>query len=320
MIRWGILGPGTIAARFAEGMRDVTDGSVVAVASRSPERAGAFAERFDVPARYGSYDALVGDDDVDVVYVATPHAQHEAHALLCIEAGKHVLCEKPFALSAAQADRMASAARAAGVFLMEAMWSRFLPAYRILADLLADATIGQPQVVEADFGFRMPVIPDHRLFDPALGGGALLDLGVYPLQLASMVLGRPQGVLADGIVGETGVDEVVAALTRHPGGGIGVLKAAIRADLACTARITGTDGWIDLPAFMHCPTSLTVSDREVVDASFEGEGLRFQVEEVHCCLAAGLRESTVMPLDETVALASVLDQVRAQLGVRYPGE
>jgi predicted dehydrogenase len=218
---------------------------------------------------------------------------------------------------------MVEAARARDLFLMEAMWSRFLPAYRALVELVEKGRIGEPLVVEADFGFRIPVMPTHRLFDLALGGGALLDLGVYPVQLCALVLGHPDRVVADGHVGETGVDEQVAAVLHHPGGGLGVVKASIRTGLSCRARVSGADGWIDLPPFMHCPDRLTINTTEgveVIDCSFDGDGLRFQVDEVHRCLRTGLAESPTMRLDESVAIAATLDSIRAQLGVVYPGD
>jgi predicted dehydrogenase len=322
MIRWGVAGPGAIAVGFADAMTAVPDGEIVAVASRSFDRADAFGERFGVRGRYGDYESLAADDDVDVVYVATPQSRHEVDTLAFLAAGKHVLCEKPFALNAAQGRRMVGAARERGLFLMEAMWSRYLPAYRALVDVLGEGRIGQPVLVEADFGFRRPFDPSHRLFDLALGGGALLDLGIYPVQLCMLVLGRPDRVVADGVLAETGVDEQVAAVLHHTGG-LGVVKAAIRANMACTARISGTDGWISIPALMHCPNSFTVSTMagtEDVDGSYVGNGLRFEIEEVHRCLAAGALESVTMPLDETLALAEVLDEIRAQVGVVYPGE
>jgi predicted dehydrogenase len=323
VIRWGIIGPGAIATGFAEGMQLAEGGTVAAVASRSAERAEAFADRFDIPVRYGDYDSLGADPDIDVVYVATPHARHEADTLDALRAGKHVLCEKPLALNARQAGRMAEEARSRGLFLMEAIWSRFLPAYRILVDLVGERRIGEPLLVEADFGFRRPVDSGHRHFAPELGGGALLDLGIYPVQLSTLVLGPVERVVADGVVGQTHVDEVVAAVLHHPAGGLGVVKAALRVSMACTARIAGTDGVIDLPAMMHCPSSLTVSTSggvEQIEASYEGNGLRFEIDEVHRCLSAGLRESPVITLDESVALATTLDAIRAELGVVYPGE
>jgi predicted dehydrogenase len=322
-IRWGIAGPGAIATRFAEGLADVKGAALVAVGSRSRERAQASGARFDIPRQYGTYEELASDDDVDVVYVATPHSRHAVDTKLFLIAGRHVLCEKPFALNAVQARDMAAAAVANDRFLMEAMWSRFLPAYEALGDLLAEQCIGEPLLVEADFGFRSPVDPLHRHFDPAQGGGALLDLGVYPVQLSSFVLGMPDAISAQGHVGTTGVDEQVAAVLHHPGGALGVVKAAIRTPMACATRIAGTEGWIHLPAFMHCPDHLTVVDgtgEHVVDAAWKGEGLRFQAEEVHRCLQSGVRQSERMSWRETIAIAETMDEIRAQVGVRYPDE
>ena len=320
-VRWGVIGPGGIAERFAQAMSLVDEGEIVAVSSRSIERARAYADRHGVARAYEGTDDLLADDQVDVVYVATPHSRHEADTLAALAAGKHVMCEKAFALDAHQARRMVVAARSADRFLMEAMWSRFLPPYRRLRHLLDDGAVGQPLVVEADFGFRVAFEPGHRLFDLGQGGGALLDLGIYPLQLCAFVLGLPDRVAADGVVGETGADEMVAAVLHHPGGGIGIAKAATRAPLSCTARITGTDGFIEIPAFMHCPESLVVhrsTGVEMIDTSWEGDGLRFEIEEVHRRLAAGETESPVMALDESVALMGVLDEIRSQVGVVYP--
>jgi len=322
VIRWGVIGPGIIATGFAEAMQWAEGGTITAVASRSAERADAFGDRFDIPTRYGDYEALAADPDVDVVYVATPHSRHEADTIE-LRAGKHVLCEKPFALNARQAARMAEEARSRGLFLMEAIWSRFLPAYRSLVEVIGEGRIGEPLLVEGDFGFRRPVDPQHRHFAPELGGGALLDLGIYPVQLCTLVLGPIERVVADGVVGETGVDEVVTALLHHRGERLGVVKAALRVGMTCTARIAGTDGVIDLPAMMHCPNSLTVSSAagvEHIDASYEGNGLRFEIDEVHRCLQDGRTESGVVSLDESIALATTLDAIRAELGVIYPGE
>ncbi len=206
---------------------------------------------------------------------------------------------------------------------MEAIWSRFLPAYQRLSELLTARVIGDVQHVDADFAIRFPYEPTHRLFDLALGGGALLDLGIYPLQLASLVLGAPTDVQAVGHIGETGTDEHVAAALAHEGGALATIRTATRVTLTCTARITGTDGSIELPAFMHCPGSLTVTTiagAEVHDTPIVGEGLRYQVAEVHRCLRAGLLESPVIPHRETVSLATTMDTIREQVGVRYPNE
>jgi predicted dehydrogenase len=322
-IRWGIAATGHVAERFVVGLGQLADAEVVAVGSRSPDRAQAFGERHGIAHRHGTLDALAADAAVDAVYVASPHVRHEHDTLLFVRAGKAVLCEKPFALNRAQAERMVAAAREERSLLMEAMWSRFLPAYATLRDVLAEGTLGTPLVVEADFGFRRPLDPAHRLFDPALGGGALLDLGIYPLQLASLVLGPPDDVVARGHLGRTGVDEHVAAVLHHPSGGLAVIKAAVRVALSCGARVSGSRGWVELPPFMHAPDHLvvgTAAGAERIDCGWEGEGLRFQAEEVHRCLRAGVVESPLMPLDETLSLAGTLDAVRAQIGLVYPDE
>ena len=322
MVRWGVIGPGGIATRFGNAMTAVDDGRIVAVSSRSIDRARTYADRFGVDAAYEGVDDLLADPQVDAVYVATPHSRHEADTLAALAAGKPVLCEKAFALDAAQAARMVEAARTAGLFLMEALWSRFLPSYRRLRQVLDDDAIGDPLLVEADFGFRKPFDPSHRLFDLAQGGGALLDLGIYPLQLCAFVLGLPERVVADGVIGPSGADETVTALLHHRDDRLGALKASTQVPMACAARIAGTQGWIDVPAFMHHPDTLTVhstAGTETYDVAYEGDGLRFEIAEVHRCLAAGELESPVMPLDESVALMRVMDEVRGQIGVVYPG-
>jgi predicted dehydrogenase len=322
MVRWGVLGPGAIAVGFADAMGLVAGGAIVAVASRSDERARVFADRYGVPARYGSYQALAEDPDVDVVYVATPQSRHAEDVLMLLRAGKHVLCEKPFALNEKQARQMVDEARQRGRFLMEAIWSRFLPAYRSLVDVVGSGRIGQPLLVEADFGFRRPVEPEHRLFRADLGGGGLLDLGIYPLQLSTLLLGPVLSVAAQGMIGETGVDEHLVAVLRHAGG-LGVMKAALRVNMTCSARVSGTDGVVEIPALMHCPNAirvLTAAGVDEIDGSYEGNGLRFEIEEVHRCLAEGKTESDVVPLDETLAWARTLDDIRHQIGLVFPGE
>ncbi|XVQ14508.1 Gfo/Idh/MocA family protein [Spirillospora sp. CA-255316] len=332
-IRWGVAGTGAIANGFADALSRLPDAELVAVGSRSRQKAEAFGEKFGVPAarRYASYERLAADDGVDLVYVATPQSHHHQHTLLFLNAGRGVLCEKPFALDARQAAEMAATARERGRFLMEAMWSRFLPAYVKLRQLVAAGAIGTVACVEGDLGFPFPMIPAHRLFDPALGGGALLDFGVYPVSLASMLLGEPDRVAASARLGETGVDEHIAVLTGYADGAVAVAKAAIRAELACTARVTGTDGSIELPALMHCPDALVVrgpgtTERLSLPAASDGEddetaggGLHHQVRHVHDRLRAGHLDSDIMPLDESVAVMRTLDTARHQIGLHYPG-
>ena len=316
-VRWGIAGTGSIAHQFVTGLEQLPDAEVVAVASRTQQGAQAFGDVHAVPHRHGSYEALADDPDVDVVYVATPNMRHAGDTQLYLQAGKAVLCEKPFAMSAAEAELMVRTASDRGLFLMEAMWSRFVPAYVTLRGLLEDGHIGEIALVEADLGFAMPFDAAGRLFSPALGGGALLDLGVYPVSLSSMVLGSPDHISANGKIGSTGVDELVVATLGHPGAGLAVVKAAIRAGLSCAGRITGSDGAIELPAFMHCPDHLIARGKRI-DCSFEGEGLRFEAAEVHRCLGAGLTESPTMPLQESVSIMHTLDSIRAEIGVVFP--
>lgn len=311
--RWGIIGPGGIAERFARDVALVDDAVITAVASRSSDRARSFADRHGIAAHYGDSRELLDDPEVDVVYVATPNSRHAPDTIAALASGKHVLCEKPLALTPDEASEMVAAAKHAGVFLMEAMWTRFLPSYRSLIEVLTDGRIGEPLLVEGDLGFRADFDPSHRLFDPTLGGGATLDLGIYPVQLCSLVLGRPDRVSADVTVGPTGVDELAAAVLHHPGGGLGVIKTAIRVGMSCQARIAGTDGWIDIPEYLHCPTHLDVhgpDGRERIDTTHDGDGIRFQVHEVHRCLDAGETESPIMPLHESIEIAATLDIIR----------
>lgn len=315
--RWGVAGPGHIAERFADAIAH-TDGEIGAVASRTPGRAADFAARYGVARHHDAYEALAADPEVDVVYVATRPSTHLADTLLFVEAGKHVLCEKPFALDEAEGRVMVEAARRHGVFLMEALWSRFLPGWQAIGEAVADGRIGEVRLVEASLGFPFPA--DSRLFDRATGGGALLDLGVYPINLAAVLLGAPEEVLAAGTVGPSGVDEHSVVLQRFAGGALAVATSAATEGLACTARITGTAGVIDVPAMFHCPASFTVAGAggiEQVPCGFEGDGIRFELDEVHRCLDEGRTESPVLPLDETLRILGLLDGVRATLGVSY---
>ena len=323
MIHWGVIATGGITARFADAMTRVDDGQIIAVSSRTPDRAAFFADRWGIERRYPDGDEIAHDPDVDVVYVATPHARHASDTINCLAAGKPVLCEKPFALNARQAQAMIEAAEPGRLFLMEAIWSRFLPAYRSLVDVLGSGRIGTPLQVDADFGFVKAFEPSHRLFSLELGGGALLDLGIYPLQLCMLVLGPIGKIAAAASIGSTGVDERMAAVLHHFEGGLGIIKASLTIPLACTARISGTEGWIELPPFMHCPKSLTVhspGDIETIQCGFEGDGLEPEIREVHRCLELGLSESPLMPLAETLGLARAMDEIRSQIGLRYPGE
>ncbi|GAB4483133.1 MAG: Gfo/Idh/MocA family oxidoreductase [Anaerolineae bacterium] len=323
-IHWGIMGTGSIAAAFAADLALLPDARLAAVGSRTQAGADAFAERFGIPHRHASYEALAADPTVDVIYVATPHPQHHPNTLLCLEAGKAVLCEKPFALNAAQAAGMIALARARGLFLMDAMWTRFLPLFARLRELLAEEALGAVQMLGADFGFRADFAPHSRLFDPALGGGALLDVGVYPVALASQVLGPPARIAALAHIGKTGVDEGVGIVLGCEGGTLAVLSASLRADAAREAWIAGTHGRVLIRPAWWMGSHMTLiregHSAEEIDLPPLGRGYTHEAAEVMACLRAGRTESPVMPLDETLAIMQTLDTVRAQIGLRYPGE
>lgn len=321
-VRWGILATGTIAARFTEDLRLVPDAEVVAVGSRTAVAAQAFAERYGVPRAHGSWADLAADPDVDVVYVATVHPAHYRAALTCIEAGKAVLVEKPLTLDVPTAERLLAAARARGVFAMEAMWTRCLPAIRRVAGLIADGAIGEVATVHAEFGLAGPFEPTHRLRDPAQGGGALLDLGIYPVALANLVLGPPTTIQATARLTAEGVDAHTGLLLGHPSGAIAALTCGITGATRNAASITGSDGRIDLPGPFHCPKRFTLhrrgADPEEIHAPFEGWGYHLEAAEVGRCLRAGLVESPLVPHAATLEVLAVLDAARAQLGVSYP--
>ena len=323
-LHWGILGTGRMARAFAKDLMLLADAHVTAVGSRELESAHQFGEEFQVPQRFGSYAELAASAEVDVVYVATPHSLHCEHAILCMEAGKHVLCEKPFALSAAQTRRMITAAKAHGVFLMEAMWTRFIPAVARLRQLLADEKIGPIQMLLAGGAFIPDANPDFYLFRRELGGGVLLDAGVYLVSLASMVLGPPDRVAALGAVTSGGVDDHEGIVLPHASGALAMLHVSLRTRASPDMTLLGSHGRIHVAAPIFCPRWLVLTipgaEEETMEFPFAGSGYRFQAEEAARCIAAARRESTVMPLAETLRIMETLDDVRAQLGVTYPGE
>lgn len=323
-VRWGILGTGSIAAKFATGLAALEDAALVAVGSRSQAGADAFADRFAVPRRHASYAALLADPEVDAVYIATPHSLHYENMLACIEAGKAVLCEKPFTLNAAQARAAVAQARHRGVFLMEAMWTRFLPLFVELRRLLAEQAIGELRLLQADFGFRTGFNPQGRLFDPALGGGALLDVGVYTVSLAHMLFGAPVHVTGLAELGATGVDEQSAYVLGYDGGQLAVLSSAIRTNTPQEALVAGTEGSIRIHSPWWRGERMTIrrtgADEQVIERPYTGNGYNYEAAEVGRCVRAGMTESPIMPPDETIAVMETLDRLREQWGLRYPGE
>ncbi|WP_410666788.1 Gfo/Idh/MocA family protein [Amycolatopsis sp. cmx-4-68] len=310
-LRWGIMGTGGIARAFAEDLELTGSGVVAAVGSRAVESADAFADVLGIPARHGSYEALANDPGVDVVYVATPHPMHHANARLALEAGKPVLVEKPFTMNAGEARDLVELARDRNLFLMEAMWTRFLPHVRHIRELLP--SLGDVVTVTADHGQWFAEDPAFRLFAPELGGGALLDLGIYPVSFASMVLGTPERVAAMATPAFTGVDAQMSMLFGYPSGAQAVLGCTLRAVSPTTATIVGTDARIEVDGPFYAPASFTLIPREGQRSRFEyvdeGRGLRHQADEVARRLADGDTESPLMPLDETVSIMTTMDRV-----------
>jgi len=321
-VRWGVIGTGGIATSFVEDLKLLDGTEVVAVGSRTQESADRFAAEHGIGRAHPSYEQLVNDDEVDVVYVTTPHPGHHAAAMLAIEAGKAVLVEKVFTMDAAEAESLVTAARAKGVFLMEAMWARFVPWAVRLRALLADGALGEVVQVIADHGQWFEQDRSHRLFAPELGGGALLDLGIYPVSFASMVLGEPSRVVAVSDPAFTGVDATTSILLQHPEGAHAVLTTTLRAVGPTAAVVVGTEARVEVDGPFYTPTGFTLIRRdgtiERFDGQVQGRGLRFEAAEVVRCLEAGLLESDVMPLDETVSIMRTMDEVRRQIGLTYP--
>lgn len=317
MYRWGIAGTGRIAHAMAKTLSVMPDASIAVVSSNDQDRADAFAGEYDIPSAVTD-QAAISEGDVDVVYIANTNEKHRDVTLACLDAGIAVLCEKPMALTAADAQLMIDRSRERGVFLMEAMWMVFQPAFTQLRELIADGVIGQPQHLVADFGF--PAVPEagSRLFDPSQGGGGLLDLGIYPLTLAIEILGPPAEVAAVGVPTDSGVDAQMGAAIRHRDGGVSTISCSVLADTSVAAVVSGANGRIAVHSPFHHSPRLSLhrggAQVEEWDTSYEGSGYRFEVEEVHACLEAGAGESAKRPLDATLEVMRWLDEIGSQIG------
>ena len=318
------MGPGNIAKSFAKGLATIPGAAVrYAVGSRDLGRARAFADAFGFEKAYGSYAELAADPDVDIIYVATPHPQHEEAVILCLNAKKAVICEKPFAPNARQAARMIDCARENGVFLMEAMWTRFLPTIVKTRELIAGGAIGKVLHFNAEFAFRAEVNPEGRLFAPAAAGGSLLDVGVYNMSFCSMIFQkRPDRIQSHLSIGSTGVDEAASVIVNYAGGQSASLYSAIRTNTSHDASIYGEDGYIKLPGYWHGDTVILKNNDGIQEFKlpFEASGFQYEAEEVMACLDSGLLESAIMPLDETLSVLQSLDKIRFDNNLRYPFE
>jgi predicted dehydrogenase len=320
-MRWGIAATGGIAASMTQALAVLPDAEVVAVGSRTADAAARFAEQHGIGRAHGSYADLFADDDVDIVYVASPHSHHHAMTIAALDAGKHVLCEKAFAINAGQAREMVEAAQRNGRFLMEAMWTWFIPAVVELRRLVRDGAIGELKIVEANFG--IPVHdPDgrHRRID--LAGGALLDLGIYPISFGRYLAGDPIEARVLGSLGDTGVDATVGGVVAYAGGALGVFHTSLDMLSGNGASAVGTTGRIDVAAPFWFPTRLTLvaSGAEPVEMTFPHHGLAHEAAHAMDRIRGGHLESDVIPLSTTVSTMELLDDIRAQLGVVYPEE
>ncbi len=321
-IRWGILATGGIARAFARDLALLPDAELVAVGSRAQDTADAFGEEFGVPHRHGSYEALAADPDVDVVYVSTPHPGHHGAALLAIEGGKAVLVEKPFTMDGREARAVVDAARANGVFCMEAMWTRFLPHMARVREVLDAGTLGRLVYLTAEHGQWFAEDRAFRLFAPELGGGALLDLGIYPVSFAHMVLGAPDKITAVSDPAFTGVDATTSMVFQYDGGAHAVLTTSLAAASDNPAAIYGTEARLEIDGWFYTPSSFRVVARDGTElerytAPDPGRGMQHQAAEVNRCLRAGLTESPLLPLNETLTIMDTLDEVRRQIGLDY---
>jgi predicted dehydrogenase len=323
-LRWGIMGTGGIARQFTRDLI-LTGHAVSAVGSRTRENAESFAGLFGLAAAHPTYESLVADPSVDLVYVATPHPWHYPNAKLALEAGKHVLIEKPFTLNAAQARDLVTLAGGRGLLVLEAMWTRWLPHMARLREIVAAGTIGDVRSMSADHTQSLPADPAHRLNDLKLGGGALLDLGVYPVSFASQLFGAPQSIQAVATFKETGADAQVATMFRYPGGQIATTYSASVSQGPNVAVVLGSNGRIEIDSVWYTATGLRVYDSasELIEEyrpPVEGRGMQFQAAEAERLVTEGRVASDILPPHETVAIMATLDAIREQIGLRYPDE
>ena len=323
-IRWGILATGWIAELFVKDLQ-LTGHKVTAVGSRTAASAQRFADEFNIPKAHASYDALAADPNVDIIYIATPHPQHHAAAILALNAGKHILVEKAFTLNAIEAQEITILARAKGLLVLEAMWTRFLPHMQRIRDIIAAGSIGEVRSITADHRQKLSDDPKHRLNDLALGGGALLDLGIYPISFTWDILGKPDSMQASASFRETGADAQVATIFHYASGAIATTLSSSDSAGPNRACIVGRKGRIEIDRVWYEPTSFRVynNDNVVIETFNEpriGRGMQYQAEEAEALIAAGKTESAILSPSETVQIMQTLDQIRAQIGLKYPSE
>ena len=320
---WGILGPGGIAKAFAEDLKRLDGHSISAVGSRTLGNAQSFAHTYGGTA-YGSYEELVADPSVNAIYVATPHPAHKDNVILALNAGKPVLCEKPFSVNAVEAQQMVDAASKNGVALMEAMWARFLPHYAKVREIIESGVLGKIHTIHADHGQRLADQNIPRLVEPALAGGALLDLGIYPISFAHMILGNPSKITSTAVLTDKGVDAQTSMIFDYASGAQAVLNTTMIEQTPCRAVVAGLNGWLEIDRTFYNPASMRVilNDGSVTEypSSYQGHGLREQAEVFKQLVRSGAQQSRILNWQDTVDIMKTLDQVRSQIGLKYPFE
>jgi predicted dehydrogenase len=319
--RWGLIGPGKIAHSFAKALEVIDDGVLYAIASRDAKRAREFAKKYQAPKSYASYEALIEDKDVDGIYIATPHPFHHDQTLMCLEAGIPVLCEKPLTVNAKETERLIKTSQDKGVFLMEAVWTRYLPIYKQIRTWLDEKQIGDLQLLDSNFCFRAPDDLGHRTWNHALAGGALLDIGIYNIAVSQWVFGsNPESVSAHGFLSETNVDALTAANMIYSNGRLSQFTCSFLVDGANDFTIYGTEGRIYIHANFWCPTKATLikgDKQETKEEPFRATGFEYEVEEAMHCIRSGLIESPDMTHADTLANMKIMDTIRSQVGLKY---
>ncbi|KXI27290.1 Gfo/Idh/MocA family protein [Paraglaciecola hydrolytica] len=325
IFQWGIIGPGSIANKFAEALVKSERGTLTAIASRSPERAQEFAQRFGVKQIYSQYSELMADPNIDIIYIATPHSHHFQLAKQCLEAGKNILLEKPLTINAAQTRLLIELAQDKGVLFQEALWSRFMPGFAKLKSLLQEGKIGKLQYIQSDIGFAFGPKPEHRLNNPLLAGGALLDLGVYSISLSQFLLEQvPDTIQAISHIGESGIDETTQVNMHYPDGQLSQFSCSIKAQCSNSMTLVGDKGRIHLPEHFWVgeQVQLWLDGKLVEKLNFPHQvnGFEHQIEESMSCIEQGKLCSDLMPHKDSLAVMRVMDEIRRQIGLRYGDE
>jgi len=321
---WGIIGTGTISNLFAEGLTTLDQAIIYAVGSRNQATADRFAEKWQISHAYDSYEAVYADPEVDVVYIGTPHNFHFQNVRDALTGGKHVLCEKPFTINAAEARELVALARRKNLFLMDAMWNRFQPWFQVVNDLLKEERLGELLHFKADLSFRFDVGSEHRIYNRDLGGGALLDLGVYPIALASAFLGKPSEIKSMSHLYDTGVDDQVSMLFGYTSGAIAELGCSARYLTKNNATLHGSRGFLEIHGMIIRPEKITIHEQGQemieIDTPYTSNAYQYEAEAVMEMLDLERIEHPLMPLEETIEIMETMDQIRRNIKLTYPGE